>query len=73
MRCMNENCGKDPLDSLNKVVFNIDGDFCCDQQCLQAARAQMDHFCRVTLNNDRQFADWMGVDVALCKSEEPGK
>jgi len=61
-RCLNENCGKDPLKSMGAVVVSIDGDMCCSQECRSEYERQRDHFCRVVLNDDRLFADWLGID-----------
>jgi len=64
MKCVNEKCGKDLSNRSNYVWWGCDGDACCDQHCYNEARRQMDHFCRVTLKDDRAFSDWLGVDIS---------
>jgi len=59
MRCMNEKCNKNPFDSPNMMVFSIDGDMCCNQQCYDEARKQMDYFCSTILPDDEKFAEWL--------------
>lgn len=60
-KCVNEHCSKDAHDSPTRVWWGCDGDAACSQECYQAARSQMDHFCSVILPDDRKFADWLGV------------
>lgn len=73
IRCVNENCDKNPMDSPNKVLWGCDGDFCCDQHCYNEARKQMDHFCSTVLTNDSSFASWMGVPEEWVKTENSNK
>ena len=69
-RCVNEKCDKDPYDSPGKTVFwGVDGDACCNQECYDEARKQMDHFCSVTLADDSKFAAWIGVPVEDIKTD----
>jgi len=41
-RCINNNCNKDPLDNPNHVMWGLDFDFCCNKECYDLARRQMD-------------------------------
>ena len=59
MNCVNEKCKKDPMDSINPVIWGLDGDFACCQKCYDEARKQMDYFCSVTLNDDKKFEEWL--------------
>ena len=67
IRCVNENCDKNPIESPDRVVWGCYGDFACNQECYDEARKQMDHFCSVTLADDRLFAEWLGVPVEYVK------
>jgi len=59
--CVNEECKKNPFDSLNWVPWGSDFDACCNQECYDKARQQMDYFCGSVLNSDAAFAAWLGV------------
>jgi len=61
MKCVNENCNKDPLESHERVIWGCDGDFACCQKCYDEAKKQMDYFCGTVLNDDKLFANWLGV------------
>lgn len=67
MKCVNENCRKDPMRSLKKVLWGCGGDFACNQYCYDEARKQMDYFCDTILPDDGKFADWLGVPVEQIK------
>ncbi len=58
MKCVNENCQKDPIDSPIRVLWGCDGDAACSQECYAAARKQMDHFCSVILKDDQKLEEW---------------
>lgn len=62
-KCVNEHCNKDPLTTGTSVPWGSDGDLACSRECYHEAKKQMDYFCRVTLRDDKLFADWLGVDV----------
>jgi len=68
-RCVNENCTNDPMTSPNPVMWGCDADWCCNQQCYDAARRQMDHFCSNVLTNDSAFASWLGVPEEQVRSK----
>lgn len=61
MKCVNENCDKDPMDSPDWVPWGLDFDACCNQHCYDEARKQMDYFCRSVLTSDTRFAAWLGI------------
>ncbi len=69
-RCVNENCNKDPYDSPNWVTWGCDFDACCNQECYDAARKQMDRFCSVTLQSDKLFSAWLGVPEEWVKTDK---
>ena len=68
-RCVNENCSKDPMKSMDKVLWGCDGDWACNQHCYDEARKQMDYFCGTVLTNDRKFANWLGVPEDWVKKD----
>ena len=37
-RCVNENCKKDPMDSMYAVCVNEDGDFACSDHCKKSMK-----------------------------------
>lgn len=61
IRCVNENCGKNPMDSLAHVVVNCDGDMACDEHCRAEYEKQRDKFFNETIHDDDKFAEYMGV------------
>ena len=58
-KCVNENCSKNPLDSMDKVLVNADGDFACCHACADTYRAQMDHFLTHILPDPQKTEDWL--------------
>jgi len=70
VRCVNENCKNDPLDSPDRVRWGCDGDVACNQHCYDEARKQMDYFCGTILTDDNRFAAWIGVPVEWVKKKE---
>ena len=69
MKCVNENCSKDPFDSPDWVPWGCDFDAACNQYCYNEARKQMDYFCGVTLKDNHRFTNWLGVPVGWVKSK----
>ena len=61
MKCVNEECDKDPLNNPDRVIWGCDGDYCCNQECYEKAQQQMDYFCGNILQSDARFATWLGV------------
>ncbi len=59
MSCVNENCDKDPLRSINSVLVTMDGDFACSPECEKEYRKQYDHFMNVTIQDERKFLKWI--------------
>lgn len=47
------------------IWTNTDGDLVCSQKCFDARQKEMDHFCGVILNDDRLFAQWLGVPESI--------
>lgn len=66
--CVNWDCDKDPFDSPDRILWGCDGDFCCNQECYNAARRQMDYFCSTVLPDDKRFAAWLGVPEEWVKN-----
>lgn len=63
IRCVNDDCGKNPLDNPNHVVVNTDGDMACDEHCKREYEKQRDHFFNVIIHDDAKFAAYMGVSL----------
>lgn len=57
IKCVNENCKKDPMNSMDKVLANIDGDFACCPACLEEYKKQRDEFF-ANIGNDNWYANW---------------
>lgn len=60
-KCVNENCNKNPFDNPNWVPWGFDFDACCDQNCYEEARKQMDNFCENILPDNKKLAVYLGV------------
>lgn len=58
-KCVNENCGRDPLNSMDRVLVNTDGDFACCQSCADVHRRQMDDFCTQILPDQDKTEAWL--------------
>lgn len=54
-RCVNEECNKNPLKSPDRVLWGCDFDFCCNQECYDKARQQIDHLWGTVAKDDRRF------------------
>jgi hypothetical protein len=50
-----------PEGSTERLPWGCDFDSVCNQKCYDAYRKEMDHFCSVTLKDDKKFANWLGV------------
>lgn len=59
IRCSNENCDKNPLDSPIHIIINTDGDAVCDRDCEQAYKQQRDHFFDVTIHSEELTRDYL--------------
>ena len=57
-KCVNENCNKDPMDSMYAICVNIDGDFACNQHCADEYNKQKKEFFD-NIGDDRWYNDWM--------------
>jgi len=68
-KCVNEHCDKDPFDSLSVIIWNEDGDACCNQKCYDEAKKQRDHLCGTVMNDDKLFAAYLGVPEEWVKSK----
>jgi len=62
MSCANSNCDKNALDSLSRVLMNVDGDFACSEQCAKDYREERDTFLRDIVHSDTKFNEWMNYD-----------
>lgn len=71
-KCVNENCNKDPLESPDRVLWGCDADFCCNQECYDAARRQMNQIWGEDgiAHDDRKFASYLGVPVEWIKGTQ---
>jgi len=58
-KCVNENCKKDPLDSMHYVIASADGDAACCQKCLEEYKKQRDHFFNVVIHDDKKYNEWL--------------
>ena len=56
--CANEECNKDPFDSMNMLSVNCDGDMACDGQCKKEYEKQRDHFFD-NIGNDNFYNNWL--------------
>lgn len=65
--CKCNHCGKevDVEWDTGFIWTNMDGDLVCSQKCLDAYEKEKDYFCGTVLNNNRLFADWLGVPVSM--------
>lgn len=52
-----------------RVLLNCDGDFVCNKACYDAYHKEMDHFCSITLKDDKKFAAWLGVPEEWVRSD----
>ena len=60
IRCVNENCNKDPFDNeLEMVLATPDADFACCAACRDEFNKQREHFLNVIVHDDKKFNDWM--------------
>jgi hypothetical protein len=59
MRCVNEECDRNPINSINSVVATIDGDFACDDQCMIEYEKQKSRFLNETIHDDDKFCEWL--------------
>jgi hypothetical protein len=59
MRCSNENCTKDPLESLWYIVVSIDGDSVCDEQCRKEYEKQKEYFLNVTVQSEKLTTEYL--------------
>lgn len=59
MSCVNDNCSKEPSDSLFAVVVSIDGDMACCPECKREYEKQRDHFFTKVVHDDKKFNKWI--------------
>jgi hypothetical protein len=59
MKCVNDNCNVDPLESISPIVVTIDGDMACCKQCKEQYEKQKNHFFNVIVNDDDKFNKWL--------------
>ena len=53
MSCANENCNNNALDSMDRIVVSIDGDFVCNQKCKEEYEKQRDYFFNVIIHSEK--------------------
>ncbi len=58
IKCLNEKCDKNPMDSLKAICVNEDGDFVCDENCKREYERQMKEFFD-NIADDRWFYNWL--------------
>ena len=58
MKCVNEKCNKNPMDSTNAVVVNADGDFACCKECAEEYQKQIIEFFD-NIGDDNWYNNWM--------------
>jgi hypothetical protein len=58
VKCVNEKCKKDPTNSLDMVVSNVDGDMACNTKCLVEYEHQRNTFFD-NIGNDAWYNDWI--------------
>lgn len=58
MRCANEKCVNNPLNSICAIVVNLDGDFACDENCKQEHEKQKNVFLE-NVGNDEWYKKWL--------------
>ena len=66
MRC--SFCKKEiPEENHDWIPWGCDFDVVCNQKCYDAYRAEMDHFCSVTLKDDEKYERWLGIPLLMKK------
>lgn len=50
---------KDPLDSPNPIPWGLDGDLCCNEDCFEEAKKQMNNFYRNIAPDKKKFEKWL--------------
>jgi len=59
MSCVNEKCGKNPLNSPNAICVNIDGDFACDEKCKAEYEKQKAYFFSTIVHSEKRTEDYL--------------
>ena len=59
MSCVNELCTCDPLNSMNLIIINADGDCACNIKCYEQYKEQKAKFLNETVQSDKKFMIWM--------------
>ena len=57
--CVNEDCEKDPLESLDRIFVTVDGDCACSPACARAWKKQMDNFCTNIAPSEEKTRGWL--------------
>ena len=60
MKCVNEKCNKNPMDSIDAICVNIDGDFACNEYCKKEYEKQRDEFFE-NIGNDEWYDNWLNT------------
>ncbi len=61
MKCCNEKCNKNLIDSINPIVVTIDGDMVCDEKCKIEFEKQRDDFFN-NIADDNWYNEYMGIE-----------
>jgi hypothetical protein len=59
MKCVNNNCDKDPHVKNYPLLATADGDFACDEKCLKVFYAQRDRFFNTTIHSEELTKDYL--------------
>ena len=59
--CVNENCSKDPTNSMDSVVISCDGDMACSKKCAEEYKNQVNAFYAPggPASSSKAFTAWM--------------
>jgi hypothetical protein len=60
MKCANEKCDKNPMDSMDAISVNIDGDFACNEDCKKEYEKQRNEFFE-NIGNDEWYDNWLNT------------
>jgi len=61
--CVNENCRKDPLNSLKAVIVNIDGDMACCPECRDEYEKQKQYFFDHIVHDEAKCEKWLKGEI----------
>jgi len=62
IKCSNNKCKKNPLDSLSVIFINVDGDSVCDTYCKKEYEKQKNEFFG-NIHDDQYYNYWLKKDI----------